>query len=395
MPRCSLAVGVLADDLTGALASAARLHDGGLRPVVQWREEPVPATASAVVADMRTRDYGTNPRLRARTWAAHLRALGCARIELRTDSTLRGEPAAELAGALAAYAGEDPWVLAVPAFPEAGRAVVDGRLVLDGVEAPTGEGDVARVLFPGAEVAHLPVPSTVSGEAAVAGAVREAAGRGVRRFVADATAEEHLRLLAAAARLLAAGGATLLTVSPGAWLRYACPDRTATPFVLVVVSSATRTNHQQLAELRRRRPTTVVHARDLLAGETGLDWDRVRSGETTVVVETISAPARDAAEAWLLSMVAARAAGYLLDDGLDHGCACAGVVVGGGQTASALMDALGASRLDAGGEVAPLCPRARLRGGPWAGLRIVTKGGLVGHADTLTGLVDALWKETL
>jgi D-threonate/D-erythronate kinase len=62
--------------------------------------------------------------------------------------------------------------------------------------------------------------------------------------------------------------------------------------------------------------------------------------------------------------------------------------------ASRLVDALGAGRLSAAGEVAPLCPRGTVAGGPWAGLPLVTKGGLVGEDATLCVLVDDLLRET-
>jgi uncharacterized protein YgbK (DUF1537 family) len=61
--------------------------------------------------------------------------------------------------------------------------------------------------------------------------------------------------------------------------------------------------------------------------------------------------------------------------------------------ASRLVDALGADRLGVAGEVAPLCPRGTLHGGPWSGLPVVTKGGLVGEDATLDALVENLWKE--
>ena len=100
MGEGGLEIGVLTDDLAGALASAARLRVNGLRPRVVWNETDVPATADALVVDMRTRDRAEDPGRQARRWAAYLRAVGCRRFELRIDSTLRGSPAAELEGML-------------------------------------------------------------------------------------------------------------------------------------------------------------------------------------------------------------------------------------------------------------------------------------------------------
>jgi D-threonate/D-erythronate kinase len=394
MSRPPLPVGVLADDLTGALASAGLLREAGLRAVVQWRQREPAAGATALVVDMRTRDYGTDPATRAASWAAHLRALRCRRIELRIDSTLRGSPAAELAGALDGLGRDDPWVLAVPAFPSAGRTVRDGALHASEVDPPIIGRAIAPVLFGRPErVAVLGLEIVERGPKAVVDAIREAR---TSWFLADSTGEEHLATLAEAAELLLTDvtdrARGLLTVSPGAWLRYHRPPLPH-PYPLVVLSSATTTNAAQLATLRRNRPTQVLAAREVLTGEAEVDWPAVRRDDAAVVVETISQPADDPAQAWVLSTLAARAAARVVEDGAHRDLVCGGIVVGGGATGSALMDALGIGELVADGEVAPLCPRATVAAGDWAGLPVITKGGLVGGPDTLTQLVDTLGAE--
>jgi PAS domain-containing protein len=87
------------------------------------------------------------------------------------------------------------------------------------------------------------------------------------------------------------------------------------------------------------------------------------------------------------------AAAALLGRAHERGLRCRGVVASGGHMASRLVDALGADRLGVAGEVAPLCPRGTVQGGPWSGLPVVTKGGLVGEDATLDALVENLWKE--
>jgi D-threonate/D-erythronate kinase len=392
--RPPLPVGVLADDLTGALASAARLREAGLRAVVQWRQQEPAAGATALVVDMRTRDYGTDPAVRAASWAAHLRALRCRRIELRIDSTLRGAPGAELSGALSGLALDDPWVLAVPAFPSAGRIVRDGALHAPSVDPPIIGRPIAPVLFERPErVAVLGLDTVERGPKEVVGAIR---GSATSWFIADSTGEEHLATLAEAAELLLAdpdGRARgLLTVSPGAWLRYHRPPLPH-PYPLVVLSSATATNAAQLDTLRRARPTQVLAAHDVLTGGAAVNWAAVRRDGAAVVVETITRPAADDAQAWVLSTLAARAAARVVEDGAQRDLVCGGIVVGGGATGSALMDALGIGELVADGEVAPLCPHATVASGQWAGLPVITKGGLVGGPETLTQLVDTLGAE--
>jgi uncharacterized protein YgbK (DUF1537 family) len=357
-------IGVLADDLTGALGSAARLRRGGVEPVVVWRPEDLPDAFSprAVVVDMRTRDSPAGPRATAREWAARLRERGCARYEQRIDSTLRGEPADELAGLLEGAQLPDAVVVAVPAWPDAGRVCVGGRQRARGTAR---EIEVAPALF-GEE------PAEVVGPQALAERVRAGA---VRRFVVDGECDEDLRAAAQAVDTLREA---VVTASPGGWLQYH-PNaaRAGAEFVLVVLSSNTSLNHRQLAALRERGPIA----------------DTPEQGGT-VLLETISqSQPNDTHRDPRHADEAANAAAALLAGAQERGLRCRGVVASGGHLASVLVDALGAQRLSVSGEVAPLCARGAIAGGPWSGLPVVTKGGLVGEDDTICALVDDLWKE--
>jgi uncharacterized protein YgbK (DUF1537 family) len=374
-------IGVLADDLTGALGSAARLRDGGVEALVVWRPEDLPEAfrPRGVVVDMRTRDAPRGPRATACEWAQRLRDLGCARFEQRIDSTLRGAPAEELAGLLDGAGLADAVVVAVPAFPDAGRVCAGGRQRAAGTSR---EAEVAPALF-GAGAAA---------EVVTAGALADRVRAGAAtRFVVDGAGDDDLRAAAEAVAVLERDGVPLVTASPGGWLRHhplAAGSRAE--FVLVVLGSNTANNHVQLDALRGARGTAVVVAAD--GGEPA--WDALEDGGATLVVETISgsSPDDDRRDPGLADR-AADAAAALLGHAHERGLHCRGVVASGGHMASRLVDALDADRLGVAGEVAPLCPRGMLAGGPWSGLSLVTKGGLVGQDGTLTALVDDLWKE--
>ena len=250
MVESALQIGVLADDLSGALASASRLWGRGLHPLVRWTHDDVLPDADAIVVDMRTRDGLEAPGRQAHEWGAHLRELGCPRFELRADSTLRGSIRDELQGMLAGVGYRDPWVLAVPAFPDAGRTTVDG------MQRIAKSGDEPAPIDVGAHVFGAGSPTIVdrdcieSGEQHVVAFMQRHAQLGGRHFVADSTNDEHLSTLANVAHLLESASTELVTVSPGAWLKFH-PQR-ATPrsgFVLVVLSSATEQNQAQLDEL--------------------------------------------------------------------------------------------------------------------------------------------------
>jgi uncharacterized protein YgbK (DUF1537 family) len=351
------AIGVLADDLTGALASAARLKAGGLDPVVVWRPEDLRDSPRAAVVDMRTRDAPLGPRRTAAAWAQRLRELGCERFEQRIDSTLRGAPAEELAGLLEGAELRDAVVVAVPAFPGAGRVCAGG--VQQGVEvAPALFGDAA------AEVVR---PE----------ALRERLAAGVTRLVVDGSSDADLRATAEAV-----DGLDVVTASPGGWLKY--HPRSHGEFVLVVLGSNTALNHRQLARLRERGNVAVA-----------ADAHAPAAGAQTRVVQTILGAVPDdlRRDPRLADRAADEAAG-LLEAAHARGERCRGIVASGGHMASRLVDALGAQRLAVAGEVAPLCPRGTVASGPWSGLAVITKGGLIGDDGTLAALVDDLWKET-
>jgi uncharacterized protein YgbK (DUF1537 family) len=371
-------IGVLADDLTGALGSAARLRARGLDPLVVWRADDLPESfrPRAVVIDMRTRDAPRGPRATACEWARRLADLGCARFEQRIDSTLRGAPREELAGLLEGADLEDAVVVAVPAFPDAGRVCAGGRQRAAGTAR---EVEVAPALFGSDSPAEVVTPDELT-ERVRAGAAR--------RFVVDGADDDDLRAAAAAVAALEDDGVELVTASPGGWLRHhPVSARPGAELVLVVLGSNTALNHRQLDALLATRPVVTP-------GAAGPAWDVLAAGGWTVVVETIcdSEPDDERRDPRRADEAADDAAA-LLGRAHEHGLRCRGVVASGGHMASRLVDALGAHRLGVAGEVAPLCPRGVLHGGPWSGLPVVTKGGLVGEDATLATLVENLWKE--
>jgi uncharacterized protein YgbK (DUF1537 family) len=381
-------IGVLADDLTGSLASAARLRAHGLRPLILWHRSPPPAVYDALVADMRTRDWCYPRAESAAAWGAWLVALGCRRLELRVDSTLRGGPDVELRGLLAGAGLADACVLAAPAFPEAGRITLGGRQRVAEGMGPSGlEVDVAERIFPGQPVGRIGLGDLEEGPPGAARAIRQARDRGLRRIVADAAEPRHLALLAQAVAELEEEGVSLVTVSSGGWLGVHPVGVRPRSFVMLVVASPTDQNREQLDEVRRRWPAART-VRPRAAQESGVDWAGVAEGEL-VIVETVADefPGRPAAEPALL---AATAASSLLVGARRRGVRCRALVASGGQTASCLVDALGAAAIQARGEALPLCPRGVIAGGEWDGLEVATKGGLVGDRTTLSRILDAV-----
>lgn len=337
------AIGVLADDLTGALGSAARLRAGGLEPVVVWRPEDLDRELRprAAVVDMRTRDSLASPRATAAAWAERLRRMNCTRFEQRIDATLDGTPGEELTGLLEGAELHDAVVIAVPAWPDAEHLCRGG--VQNGV-------DVGTTLF-GERVESVRPDQLVA-------RVRS----GSTRLVVDGISDHDLRNAAVAVDELEADF-TIVTASPGAWLRYhPISARPRKGFALVVLGSEAAMDTEDLDAL--------------VVGPEPPDWEEVAEGGKTVVLDVDRAAAKTAAD------VLARAQ--------ELGLKCRGIVAGGGPLASRLVDELGAQRLAVAAEVAPLCARGTLFGGDWAGLPVITKGD---QHCALGTLVDDLWRD--
>lgn len=368
---------VLADDLSGANISAALLTRAGLRTRVVWSPDKASAShdVDALSVDMRTRDRPGDPRGIAHGWTQAVRAAGATQIELRIDSTLRGMTSEELDGVLAAHPN-DPVVCVAAAFPSADRVTDAGQQVACGqLVRPVAE--VGRVVFGERPFVRVASSTLDGGAGATKLTVEDALRSGARRFVFDGSEEEHLRVFSQTVRGLRNEGREVVTVSPGAWLRYAVQS----PFALVVIGSPTPANRAQLEVLKKQPGTVVVSS---LAG--GLqEADLASMGKAmTLVVHSFDGPHNPELAAVSLST----AARDLLVAQADR--PCSGIVATGGHTASHLADVLGASGLMALREPEPLCAEGVVLGGRWDNLPFVTKGGQIGGPEALARLRFAL-----
>jgi uncharacterized protein YgbK (DUF1537 family) len=115
----------LADDLTGALEAGALLAQAGLPATVTLDPE---RAGELLVIDTETRHASAAG---ARALHRRIAQRHTGRIYKKTDSTLRGNIAAELAGLADARPGAV--IEYVPAYPRVGRTVRDGLLYVDGV----------------------------------------------------------------------------------------------------------------------------------------------------------------------------------------------------------------------------------------------------------------------
>lgn len=380
---------VLADNLTGAHGSAAKLREGGRRVDVVWAPDQLEDVRGDVVVDMRSRDRAVRPADLARCWSERVAAAGHDDVELRVDTTLRGQTREELEGVLAT-APPDTMVVAVPAHPGAGRTTLGGVQHVRDADGSYAIEDTAERLFGSAATATVPIDVVAAGTEAMLARLRGLRDGGVRRLLVDASHPAHLRTAAGATAVLRRDG-PVLTVSSGAWLAYRDVDPAAASVpagvVVGVVASPTPANRAQLDAVHGCADVVVLP----LPPDASLDVDaalrRIDDLTTAVVIDTIGTSAQHPDGSW--GVRAARGAAELAEALERTGRRCSGFVATGGDAAAALVECLGARRLRPEREVQPLCPQGRLVGGRWDDRSLVTKGGVLGVPTTYLALLHA------
>ncbi len=409
--------GIIADDLTGALDTGVQFSKTGLRTVLQVGARPTSpdgdaADAPVSVLDTESRDLPPDVAYERVRRAA--RRLAGRVVYKKIDSTLRGNVGRELDAVMDALGLER--ALVAPAFPANGRTTVGGRVMVHG--QPLLETSFAAdPLCPATDN----VPALLAGQSARrvghvaldvvergAGALRaEIARRAEPLLVVDALSDAHLRAIAAAAAQMGTPGTPPPCLTCGsAGLAQALPaafgvESREAPFpgdrarrrhgagpVLVVAGSRHPATLRQIEAAVSRVGAALVGL-DPLNGEAALALasgeasERLRAGEYVVVTTALAPylPGR--------GHEIAAGLGRLAVDVLSR-ASPAGLVLTGGSVAFAACRALDVAAIELRAEVAPGVPSGVLLGGPWQGMRVVTKAGGFGSDDAILRAIEYL-----
>jgi uncharacterized protein YgbK (DUF1537 family) len=160
-------VGLIADDLTGALDAGAGFARAGVKAVLPLSgQPPEDSDAGVVLVNTESRELDEAAAARAAGAAAQrLQVAGVRRVYKKMDSVLRGHPGAELAAVLDVYGGR---ALVAPAFPPQGRTTVNGVQLLHGKPVTPYGGRLAAALGPAAGRCDLWDASTMPDLARIA-----------------------------------------------------------------------------------------------------------------------------------------------------------------------------------------------------------------------------------
>ncbi|GAA1592551.1 hypothetical protein GCM10009804_56180 [Kribbella hippodromi] len=379
--------GVLSEDLQGALTVASRLQQRGLSVDIVQDPSARPVGTDAVVVDMNVHNIVRDLPRRVGEWAQWLAATGVTAMECRFDTELRGAPGPCLEGLITGADLPDPTVLVVGAYPSSGRVCIDGRMVIPALHSPAMEVDIARRLFGGQTSRQVGLDEVTAGEDHVLSVIQAARAAGERRFVFDGTTDGHLATVSAVAQRLRNDGVELLTASTGGWLRF-YPPTESDGFVLLVSPVQAEVDSDQLAQVATAYGSDAVTITSAeLMEASGEHLDELLSVHRVLIMHESEQIDDDR---WSVADGLGAATRRILEVAQQGRSRCLGVITSGGLTTSAIFRRLEPVSLRAGQELEPLCPVARLVGGPFDNLPVISKASGVGNEQTPVRLIRRL-----
>jgi uncharacterized protein YgbK (DUF1537 family) len=403
-------LGCIADDFTGATDLANNLVREGMRVVQAIGVPTAPIDGvDAVVVALKSRTAPVAEAVAQSLAAARwLRQHGARQLYFKVcstfDSTSQGNigPVAEaLVGFTAASR-----VPVTPAFPATGRTVYLGHLFV-GEQllsdspmrhhplTPMTDSNLVRVLQAqcASERVGLVAQREVSaGAAAIAQQLERLAGQGTRLAIVDATSDADLRVLAAASRdlpLVVAGSGLAIGIPAQHGLAPSSAAAALPPARgrrAVVSGSCSAATNAQVAHLKAQGgaafavdPLRIAANEDVAAEALAFALPRLASGPVLVhataepdAVRAVQQQLGAARAGALVEATLARVAAGLVDGGVGQ------LLVAGGETSGACVQALGLTRLRIGPQIDPGVPWCHA---PERDLHLALKSGNFGGVD--------------
>ena len=387
-------VRVIADDLTGACDVAAALLPSRRRVVVGGIDAVGDADA-LVVRNTQSRTCApADAAARVRRALADVPSVGTGDVLKKIDTALRGHLGTELDAAMDACGAAQALVLA--AIPEAGRTTVGGLQLADGVpvdrtpfardpQNPVRDARVAETIASTSRRRVTSVGLDVLRRDGVAAVLARAARDGVAVVVGDAETDDDLRewLVGMGGDTIVLAGSTGLARAwrgAASWSAEPRPSgasaRDGAGGILVVAGSAHPVGRGQLAHLEAQQDALVV---DVTRADVAALASGLRAGRVVCLVGPDGH--HDGGSAALLARLAETTARAIA------AAPPRAMVLVGGETAYAVLGALGHPRLGVEGAPAPLAVRATVLDGVLAGMPLVTKGGSTGPPERLADLI--------
>jgi 3-dehydrotetronate 4-kinase len=407
-------LGCIADDFTGATDLANNLVRAGMRVVqtIGVPGEPLDAQADAVVVALKSRTVpaaeAIEQSLAALRW---LQAQGAQQIYFKYCSTFDSTPAGNIGPvteALMAALGCD-FTIATPAFPDNKRTVFKGYLFAGDVLlnesgmqnhplTPMTDANLVRVLQAQTrtKVGLIDHQAVAQGEAAIRVRIDALRAEGVGVAIVDAVSNADLLRLGPALKgmpLVTAGSGVAIGL-PGNFGIAPSTQAAALPpaaglQAIVSGSCSVATNAQVADFIAAGHPALAIDPLRVAAGvdvaAEALAWAQDQLGQGPLLVYSTAEPAAVRA---IQQQLGVEAAGAMVEQtiaAIARGLVTQGVrqlIVAGGETSGACVQALAIAQLRIGAQIDP--------GVPWCfalsdvapeGLHLTLKSGNFGSVD--------------
>ena len=411
-----LLLGCIADDFTGATDLANNLVRAGMRVVqtIGVPNTPLTAEVDAVVVALKSRTIApqdaVDKSLQALQW---LQAQGAQQIYFKYcstfDSTAQGNIGPVTEALMQAL--QTDFTIATPAFPDNGRTVFKGYLFVGDVLlnesgmqhhplTPMHDANLVRVMQAQckSKVGLLSHKTIAQGTASIQQDITHLKQQGVRIAIVDAVSNDDLMRLGPALKgmpLVTAGSGVAIGLPQNFGLS-PTPQASQLPHAVglqaVVSGSCSQATNRQVAHFKASgRPTFLIaplHIKgswqDLI--QEALAWAKGHLASGPVLVYSTATP--ESVQA-VQSHMGVEAAGHQVEQALAaiaRGLVQLGVrqlVLAGGETSGACVQALAIEQLQIGPQIDPGVPWCHAHT-PMGGVHITLKSGNFGTDDFFT-----------
>ncbi len=406
-----LLLGCIADDFTGATDLANNLVRTGMRVVqaIGVPMHPLPDGTDAVVVALKSRTIAPQDAVAQSLEALHwLKGAGVRQIYLKYCSTFDSTPTGNIGPVIDALMDElgCDFTVATPAFPDNGRTIFKGYLFVGDVLlsesgmrdhplTPMTDANLVRVLQAQTrrKVGLIDHAVVAQSSEAIANRIAALRTQGVSIAIVDGVSNEDLIRLGPAVAdlaLVTAGSGLAIGLAKNFGLE-ASAEASALPpprgsRAIVSGSCSQATNRQVAHFISTGGPAFAIDPLDKAAGHDAvakaLEWVESRLNDGPVLVYSTAPPDAVRTVQADLGVEASGAAIEQTISRIAHGLVERGVaqlIVAGGETSGACVQALGIEQLQIGPQIDP--------GVPWCyapshgGLHIALKSGNFGSDD--------------
>ncbi|WP_213818845.1 four-carbon acid sugar kinase family protein [Garciella nitratireducens] len=420
---------IIADDLTGANATCSLIKKTGLQTasLMVLEEKMIPQNMDVLAVSTSSRGIAPNQAYyKVREVTRVLKSKNILVYNKRIDSTLRGNLGPEI-NAVLEELGDDRMAIAVPAYPDTGRIVFNGEMLVNGIllensdagrdpKAAVDSSNVKYLLsknFKG-KIQSVFLKDISKGVEHVTEIIKREKAKGTNLLIFDSITNKDISIITEA---VLSSGVEYITVDPGPFtlnmIREILDRENQMNKVLMTVGSVTDITIQQLHEIvESYQPYIVnVNAKDLIEpenrkGEIQRAVQMAKQGMKNSCYEIILITTTPLKKEGKLNLrefsqkncITVEEASLLISSGLAKiskevlisADSLTGVFVSGGDITVALCEELHSIGVEIKEEIVPLAAYGRLIGGEMDHLRIISKGGMVGDKDTMKFCVERL-----